>query len=58
MTASTARKSRRQVRAMASHDLQVLVDTLEPEIRRAHSLMECAKQELRRRAAKGERKAA
>ena len=58
MTASTARKSRRQVRAMATDDLQALVDTLEPEIRRAHSLMECAKQELRRRAEEGERKAA
>ena len=43
------RKHRKRCKAMSTSDLRTLIKTLDPEVRMAVSLLECAKQEYRKR---------
>ena len=43
------RRNRKRCKAMSTRDLRTLIGTLEPEVREAASLLECAKQEYRNR---------
>lgn len=50
MSSAMNRRHRKRCKALPSRDLETLASTLEPEVRRATSLLECAKQELKARA--------
>jgi hypothetical protein len=43
------RRHRKRCAALTTDDLRTLIETLEPEVRMAVSLLECARQELRKR---------
>ena len=43
------RRHRRRCAALTTDVLRTLIETLEPEVRMAVSLLECARQELRKR---------
>ncbi len=49
MATAMNRKRRKRCKAMGTRDLRTLITTLEPEVREATSLLECAKQEYRKR---------
>lgn len=50
MATAMNRRHRKRCKAMSTRDLRTLINTLEPEVREATSLLECAKQEYRKRA--------
>lgn len=43
------RRHRKRCKALTARELRTLIKTLEPEVRMAVSLLECAKQELANR---------
>ena len=49
MATAMNRRHRKRFKAMGTRDLRTLINTLEPEVREATSLLECAKQEYRKR---------
>lgn len=49
MASAMNRKHRKQCKAMSTSDLRALIKTLDPEVRQAVSMLECAKQEYRKR---------
>ena len=49
MATAINRRNRKRCKAMSTRDLRTLIGTLEPEVREATSLLECAKQEYRKR---------
>ena len=49
MATALNRKNRKRCKAMSTTELRTLITTLEPEVREATSLLECAKQEYRKR---------
>lgn len=50
MATAINRRNRKRCKAMSTRDLRTLIGVLEPEVREATSLLECAKQEYRKRA--------
>lgn len=49
MATALNRKNRKRCKAMSTTQLRTLIAALEPEVRAATSLLECAKQEYRKR---------
>lgn len=49
MSSAMNRRHRKRCAALTTDDLRTLIATLEPEVRMAVSLLECARQELRKR---------
>ena len=49
MASALNKKNRKRCKAMSTTELRNLIAALEPEVRTATSLLECAKQEYRKR---------
>ena len=52
MASAMNRRHRKRCKAMSTSDLRTLIKALDPEVREATSLLECAKQEYRKRSRK------
>lgn len=49
MATAINRRNKKRCKAMSARELRTLIGVLEPEVREAASLLECAKREYRRR---------
>ena len=53
MATAINKKNRKRCKAMSTTELRNTIATLEPEVRAASSLLECAKHEYRKRIQRG-----